>query len=132
MFGLFRSQKYRRTTVPEIRGEDPYIETIGTQRLRLLPIRQLRQFEGNSASPDPAVPVRILREVLLVIVGAVAVSYTKIARLRRRGRPAGRFSIDVDVNASVDHRLLAAMSVMTYTAVRESERQAAGLASRRG
>jgi hypothetical protein len=49
-----------------------------------------------------AVPIGILREVLLVIVGAEAFSFMDITRLSRRGHAAGRHSVDVDVDPAVD------------------------------
>ncbi len=45
----------------------------------------------------PAVPIRILREVLLVIVGAEANLGTEITRLSRRAASISRLSADVDV-----------------------------------
>ena len=50
-----------------------------------------------------AVAVRILRQVLLVIVGAEAFFSTEITELSRRGHAAGRLSVDVDVEPPVDH-----------------------------
>jgi hypothetical protein len=50
-----------------------------------------------------AIPARILRQVLLVIVGAEAFSSTEITVLIRRGHAAGRLSVDVDVDPAVDH-----------------------------
>jgi hypothetical protein len=79
------------------------METKLDQLLRLLPHRQLREFEGNSAASDPAVPVRILREVLLVVVGAEAFSCTEFARLSDRGQSTGRLLVDVDVDPVADH-----------------------------
>src|SRR5450631_2986523 len=49
-----------------------------------------------------AIPIRILRQILLVIVGAEAFSFTEITRLSRRGHAAGRHSVDVDVDPAVD------------------------------
>jgi hypothetical protein len=62
----------------------------------------VREFEGNSASPNPAVPIWILREVLLVMVGAEAFSRTEITELYRHGHAAGRLSVDVAVDPAVD------------------------------
>src|ERR1039457_4327193 len=49
-----------------------------------------------------AVPIRILRQILLVVVGAEAVYPTEIARLRRRGHVVGRLLVDVDADPPVD------------------------------
>jgi hypothetical protein len=49
-----------------------------------------------------AVATRILRQVLLVIVGAEVIYHTEIAQLRRRGHVVGRLSVDVAVEPSVD------------------------------
>src|ERR1035441_5585885 len=49
-----------------------------------------------------AVPTRILRQVLLVIVGAEAFSSTEIAQLHGRGHVVGRLSVDVEVDPAVD------------------------------
>jgi hypothetical protein len=50
-----------------------------------------------------AVAIRILRQVLLVVVGEEAIFHAETARLRRRGRVDGRLSVDVDVDLPVDH-----------------------------
>jgi len=50
-----------------------------------------------------AVAIRVLRQILLVIVGAEALSSTEITGLTRRGHAAGRLSVDVDVDPAVDH-----------------------------
>ena len=50
-----------------------------------------------------AIAARILRQIMLVIVGAEAFSYTEITGLVRRGHAAGRPSVDVDVDPAVDH-----------------------------
>jgi hypothetical protein len=55
-----------------------------------------------------AVPIRILREVLLVVVGAEAFSCTEITELSDRGHAVGRLSVDVDDDPPVDHALYAA------------------------
>jgi hypothetical protein len=49
-----------------------------------------------------AIPVRILRQILLVVVGAEAFSRTEITELSRRGQSTGRLSVDVDVDPPVD------------------------------
>lgn len=49
-----------------------------------------------------AVPIGILREVLLVLVGAEAIYPMENARLRPRGHVAGRLSVDFDVEPPVD------------------------------
>src|ERR1017187_3689488 len=49
-----------------------------------------------------AVPVRILRQALLVVVGAVAFSSTEITQLSRRSHAAGRHSVDVAADPPVD------------------------------
>jgi len=49
-----------------------------------------------------AIATRILCQILLVIVGAEAVSCTEISGLSRRGQSTGRVSVDVDVYPPVD------------------------------
>jgi hypothetical protein len=49
-----------------------------------------------------AISAWILGEVLLVIVGAEAFSFTEITRLSRRRQSVGRLLVDVDVNPAVD------------------------------
>src|ERR1035441_5184038 len=49
-----------------------------------------------------AVPIRILRQVLLVVVGAEAFSRTEIRELSRHRQSTGRLSVDVDVDPAVD------------------------------
>jgi hypothetical protein len=49
-----------------------------------------------------AIAIRILRQILLVIVGAEAFSRTEITALSRRGHAVGRVSVDVDVDSPVD------------------------------
>jgi hypothetical protein len=49
-----------------------------------------------------AVPIGILREVLLVIVGAEAFSCAEITELSGRGQSTGRLSVDVAVDPPVD------------------------------
>jgi hypothetical protein len=55
-----------------------------------------------------AIAVRILRQILLVVVGAEAFSCTEIAQLHGRGQSTGRLSVDVDNDPPVDHALYAA------------------------
>src|ERR1700684_1881772 len=50
----------------------------------------------------PAVAIQILPQILLVVVGPEAFSFTEITRLSRRGHAAGRHSVDVDVDPAVD------------------------------
>ena len=52
----------------------------------------------------PQYPFWILREVLLVIVGAEAFSSTEITVLATRGQSTGRVSVDVDVDPPVDQQ----------------------------
>src|ERR1039457_5450546 len=49
-----------------------------------------------------AIATGILRQILLVIVGAEAFSCTEITGLSRLGHSTGRLSVDVDVDPSVD------------------------------
>src|ERR1039457_80517 len=49
-----------------------------------------------------AIAVRILRQVLLVVVGAEVSFCTEIAQLCRRGHATGRLSVDVAVEPPVD------------------------------
>ena len=49
-----------------------------------------------------AVAIRILRQVLLVIVGAEAGLSNETNRLRRRGRLSGRLSVGLAANRPVD------------------------------
>ena len=49
-----------------------------------------------------AITIRILRQVLLVIVGAEVSFCTEIAQLCRRGHATGRLSVDVAVEPPVD------------------------------
>ena len=51
-----------------------------------------------------AVPVRILRQILLVIVGAEAIYRKEITALSCRGQSIGRLSVDVAVDPAVDQR----------------------------
>ena len=52
--------------------------------------------------PDEAGITEILPQILLVIVGAGALSCTEITELSRRGHAVGRLSVDVDVDPQVD------------------------------
>jgi hypothetical protein len=65
----------------------------------------MRQSKGNSAAPNPAVPVRILREVLLAIVGPESGFATEINELYGCGRLVGRLPVDRSSRESV-HQLL--------------------------
>lgn len=47
-------------------------------------------------------PVRILRQILRVIVGAETYSDTNIEQLHDRGHGIGRLSVNVDVDPPVD------------------------------
>ena len=49
-----------------------------------------------------AIATGILRQILLVIVGAEAFSCTEIAQLHGRGQSTGRLSVDVDIDPPVD------------------------------
>ena len=49
-----------------------------------------------------AIAVRILRQILLVILGAEGVLCTETTRLERRGPATGRLSVDVGVDPTVD------------------------------
>jgi hypothetical protein len=49
-----------------------------------------------------AIAARILRQILLVVVGAEAFSCTEITELSGRGQSTGRHSVDVDVDPAVD------------------------------
>jgi hypothetical protein len=49
-----------------------------------------------------AIPIRILCQILLVIVGADAIFSTEIAQLRRHGHSTGRLSVEVIVDSPVD------------------------------
>jgi hypothetical protein len=49
-----------------------------------------------------AIATRILRQILLVIVGAEAFSSTEITALSRRGHRTGRLSVDIDADPAVD------------------------------
>jgi hypothetical protein len=77
------------------------METKSNQFLSLLPHLQLREFEGNSTPANAAVPVRILREVLLVIVSPELGNPTETATLIRGRSCAGRLSVDTNVDPPV-------------------------------
>jgi len=49
-----------------------------------------------------AIPAGILRQVLLVIVGAFAVFNAETSKLPDRWQPNGRFPVDVDATQPVD------------------------------
>src|SRR5450631_772553 len=49
-----------------------------------------------------AIPIRILRQILLVIACAEAFPSTEFSNLSRRGHAAGRLSVDVAVDPPVD------------------------------
>src|ERR1017187_5993456 len=49
-----------------------------------------------------AIAIRLLRQILLVVVGAEMFSCTEIPELSRRGHTAGRLSVDVEVDPPVD------------------------------
>src|ERR1035441_4377498 len=49
-----------------------------------------------------AITIRILRQILLVVVGAEAFSRTSIREVSRRGHTTGRLSVDVEVDLPVD------------------------------
>jgi hypothetical protein len=49
-----------------------------------------------------AIATRILRQILLVIVGTETVFRTEIALLHHRGHVVGRLLVDVDVDPAVD------------------------------
>ena len=55
-----------------------------------------------------AIPIRILRKILLVIVGAEAISYTEITDLSCRDQSIGRVSVDVALDSPVDGHLFPA------------------------
>jgi hypothetical protein len=63
---------------------------------------QLRDFEGHPTPSDPAVPIGILRQALLVIVGAEANSRTEATELRSGHPSTGRLSVDADVDPKID------------------------------
>jgi hypothetical protein len=50
-----------------------------------------------------AIAIRILRQVLLVVVGAEAIFHAEITELSWRGQSTGRLLVDVDVDTPVDH-----------------------------
>ena len=49
-----------------------------------------------------AIAIGILRQVLLVVVGAEAIFPKEFAQLCRRGHAAGRLFVDVDADPPVD------------------------------
>jgi hypothetical protein len=65
-----------------------------------------------------AIPIWILCEVLLVIVGAEAFSFTEITDLSCRGPSTGRLLVDVDGNPPVDELTLCCVyHVLSYASV---------------
>jgi hypothetical protein len=72
-----------------------------------------------------AVRTRILRQVLLVIIGAEAFSCTEISGLSRRGQSTGRLSVDVAVDPPVDQTSVRSEQCPSLTAVHH-ERQLKG------
>ena len=66
------------------------------------PARNPAELKRNPARMIRAVAIRILRQILLVIVGAEAFSCTEISGLSFRGHAVGRLSVDVDVGTPVD------------------------------
>lgn len=76
---------------------DVLMETKRAQPLRLRTRGQLRELKGNAKAPDRAATVRTLRQVLLVIIGAEAFSFTEITESSRRGLSTRRLSVDVDI-----------------------------------
>lgn len=75
------------------------------RRLRLLARQQLREFEGNSAPAQPAVPVRVLRQVLLVVVRSEAGNLRKYTHLQTRSISTGRLSVDLSCIPSADQNV---------------------------
>jgi hypothetical protein len=61
-----------------------------------------RGLSWNPARMIRAIPIRILRQVLLVIVGAEAISCRDITELFSRGQSIGRLLVDVAVDPPVD------------------------------
>jgi len=73
----------------------------------MCPLKRVKSnFEGNSTPPNAAVPVRILREVLLVVVGAEAGIPTESARLREPWLVASPLPVDIDDRPVVDIDIL--------------------------
>ena|ERR1039458_9033540 len=69
------------------------------------------------------ITIGILRQILLVVVGAEAFSSTEITTLSCRGRAVGRHSVDLDVDPAVDHvtvRLKQCLSLLRIVRRRES------------
>src|SRR5579863_2874474 len=55
----------------------------------------------DPTAPDPAVPIRILRQVLLVVVSPEAGNPTETTPLHARWSSTGRLPVDVDVDPAV-------------------------------
>src|ERR1017187_3942590 len=64
-----------------------------------------------------AIAIRILRQILLVVVGAEAFSCTEISDLSRRGQSTGRLSVDVAVDPPVDQTSVRSEQCPSLTAV---------------
>ena len=58
-----------------------------------------------------AIPAGILRQILLVVVGALAFSCTEITWLSHRGQSTGRLLVDVDDGLPVDHDAIPLMQM---------------------
>ena len=85
------------------------------RRLRLLPHFSLREFEGHSAAPNVAVPIRILREVLLVVVGIEAGISDVFAQLYSPTLSFGRLPVDDVADTALDHGAIAYCIARRYT-----------------
>jgi hypothetical protein len=68
---------------------------------RLYPFSTKQNRTGPLAREN-AWNAQILTQILLVIVGAEANSFTEITELSGRGHAAGRLLVDVDVDQAVD------------------------------
>jgi hypothetical protein len=75
----------------------------------------------NPASRDPAIAIRILRQILLVKVGAEAFVRCEIATLRCRWQSIGRLSVDVAVTPAVDRYGLRSYECPALTASRHAD-----------
>jgi|SRR5665213_2478344 len=75
-----------------------------------------------------AVAIRILRQVLLVIVGAEAISCTEITELSGRDHATGRLSVDVIVDPLVDQNAVLSKQFpnSTHSETDQARREAAG------
>ena len=74
------------------------------QSLRALPHHWHWGFIGNSARVIGTVPVRILRQVLLVIVRQMPVNPMETTRLLPSPVSTGRLSVDRKIDPSIDLR----------------------------